>query len=143
MGDSKDRYANQEVAYLLQRMESFDGITVLATNLRGNLDQAFARRLHFMIHFPDPDPDPDAATRASLWTHHLAQLHALDPEGTVDVSVLAENLEVAGGDIRNIVLSAAYEAVAQQRLVGMRDLHFAGVREFTKLGRRVPAKAFD
>lgn len=139
VGDSKDRYANQEVAYLLQRMESFDGITVLATNLRGNLDQAFARRLHFMIHFPDPD----AATRASLWEHHLAQLPALDPADPVDVAVLADNLEVAGGDIRNIVLSAAYEAVAQQRLVGMRDLHFAVVREYTKLGRRVPAKAFD
>lgn len=139
VGDSKDRYANQEVAYLLQRMESFDGITVLATNLRGNLDQAFARRLHFMIHFPDPD----AATRASLWKHHLAQLPALDPDDPVDVAVLADTLEVAGGDIRNIVLSAAYEAVAQQRLVGMRDLHFAVVREFTKLGRRVPAKAFE
>ncbi|SDC59460.1 ATPase family associated with various cellular activities (AAA) [Sanguibacter gelidistatuariae] len=139
VSDSKDRYANQEVAYLLQRMESFDGITVLATNLRGNLDQAFARRLHFMIHFPDPD----AATRASLWEHHLAQLPALDPEDPVDVAVLAENLEVAGGDIRNIVLSAAYEAVAQERLVGMRDLHFAVVREFTKLGRRVPAKTFE
>ena len=139
VGDSKDRYANQEVAYLLQRMESFDGITVLATNLRGNLDQAFARRLHFMIHFPDPD----AATRANLWEHHLAQLPALDPDDPVDVALLADNLEVAGGDIRNIVLSAAYEAVAQDRLVGMRDMHFAVVREFTKLGRRVPAKAFE
>ena len=92
-----------------------------------------------MIHFPDPD----AATRASLWKHHLAQLPALDPDDPVDVAVLADTLEVAGGDIRNIVLSAAYEAVAQQRLVGMRDLHFAVVREFTKLGRRVPAKAFE
>ena len=60
--DSRDRYANQEVAYLLQRMEQFDGITILATNLRGNLDQAFSRRMSFIVHFPDPDPaDPAAA----------------------------------------------------------------------------------
>ena len=59
--DAQDRYANQEVAYLLQRMESFDGITVLATNLRGNLDPAFSRRLHFIVHFPDPDEPTRAA----------------------------------------------------------------------------------
>ncbi|MEP7763350.1 ATP-binding protein [Sanguibacter sp. 25GB23B1] len=138
VSDSKDRYANQEVAYLLQRMESFDGITVLATNLRGNLDQAFARRLHFMIHFPDPD----VPTRRSLWEHHLDQLPGTDPADPVDLDALAAHLEVAGGDIRNIVLSAAYEAVATSRLVGMRDLHFAVQREYTKLGRRVPANAF-
>lgn len=133
--DSRDRYANQEVAYLLQRMESFDGITVLATNLRGNLDKAFARRLHFMIHFPDPD----AATRATLWRHHLAELPGLDPEDPVDVEELAEHLELAGGDIRNIVLAATYEAVAESRSVRMADLRRAAVREYTKLGRRIPA----
>ena len=74
--DAKDRYANQEIAYLLQRMEQFDGITVLASNLRGNIDPAFARRLHFMVAFPDPD-EP---TRQRLWTHHLADL-ATDPDG--------------------------------------------------------------
>ena len=68
--DAKDRYANQEIAYLLQRMEQFDGITVLASNLRGNIDPAFARRLHFMVAFPDPDE----ATRQRLWTHHLEDL---------------------------------------------------------------------
>ncbi|WP_448071463.1 ATP-binding protein [Georgenia yuyongxinii] len=134
VNDARDRYANQEVAYLLQRMESFDGITVLATNLRGNLDQAFARRLHFMIHFPDPD-EP---TRRRLWEHHLGPL-TLDATDQADVAHLAAHLELAGGDIRNIVLSATFEAVAAGRAVGMGDLSRAAAREYTKLGRRPPA----
>ncbi|MPV87293.1 AAA family ATPase, partial [Georgenia ruanii] len=134
VNDARDRYANQEVAYLLQRMESFDGITVLATNLRGNLDQAFARRLHFMIHFPDPDE----ATRRRLWEHHLAPLE-LDAADRVDVPALAAHLELAGGDIRNVVLSATFEAVRAGRAVGMGDLHGAAAREYAKLGRRAPA----
>ncbi|MCL3859708.1 ATP-binding protein [Actinotalea sp. K2] len=132
VSDSRDRYANQEVSYLLQRMEASEGITVLATNLRGNLDPAFARRLHFMVHFPDPDE----ATRRKLWQHHLDQLPGTDPDDPMDVDFLAGSLEVAGGDIRNIVLAAAYDAVAERRLVGMRDARAATVREMAKLGRR-------
>ena len=131
--DSRDRYANQEVSYLLQRMESSEGVTILATNLRGNLDPAFARRLHFMVHFPDPDPD----TRELLWRHHLAQLPSTDPADPVDVALLGRALELAGGDIRNIVLAAAYDAVAERRDVGMRDVRLAADREMAKLGRRV------
>ena len=134
VGDSRDRYANQEVAYLLQRMETFDGITVLATNLRGNLDPAFARRLQFMVHFPDPDE----ATRARLWRHHLAQLPSTDPDDPVDVDVLAARLEVAGGDIRNVVLAATHDALAAGETVGMRHLALAASRELAKLGRRSP-----
>lgn len=135
--DSRDRYANQEVAYLLQRMEAFDGITVLATNLRGNLDPAFARRLHFMIHFPDPD----APTRARLWEHHLRQLRALDPDDPIDIPVLAEAVELAGGEIRNIVLAAAYAAAAEGSTVGLRHVLEGTIREYTKLGRRVPTRS--
>jgi len=133
VNDARDRYANQEVAYLLQRMEAFEGITVLATNLRGNLDPAFARRLHFMIHFPDPD----SPTRALLWRHHLDQLPGTDPDDPVDVDLLAQSLEIAGGDIRNIVLAATYDAVAAGGLVGMAGLRVAALREMAKLGRRV------
>ena len=97
--DAKDRYANQEIAYLLQRMEQFDGITVLATNLRGNLDPAFSRRLHFVIHFPDPD----VPTRRELWRHHLANLAGLDPDDPILLDKLAVSVDMAGGDIRNIV----------------------------------------
>ncbi|GEA85072.1 AAA family ATPase [Cellulomonas gelida] len=133
VNDARDRYANQEVSYLLQRMESSEGVTILATNLRGNLDPAFARRLHFMVHFPDPDE----TTREHLWQHHLAQLPTTDPDDPVDVGLLARSLELAGGDIRNIVLAAAYDAVAERRPVGMRDLRLASAREVAKLGRRI------
>lgn len=134
--DAHDRYANQEVAYLLQRMEQFDGITVLATNLRGNLDPAFSRRLHFVIHFPDPDEE----TRARLWWHHLAGLAATDPADPVDVGMLASSLNIAGGEVRNIVLSAAYAATAEGVSVGMRHVSAAAAREYTKLGRRIPGE---
>ncbi|WP_051681902.1 ATP-binding protein [Cellulomonas sp. HZM] len=139
VNDARDRYANQEVSYLLQRMEASEGVTILATNLRGNLDPAFARRLHFMVHFPDPDE----ATRARLWTHHLAQLPTTDAQDPPDVDLLARSLELAGGDIRNIVLASAYDAVAQRRPVAMRDLRLAANREMAKLGRRVAHPDWD
>ncbi|MBO0899207.1 ATP-binding protein [Cellulomonas sp. zg-ZUI222] len=131
--DAKDRYANQEVAYLLQRMEAAEGLTILATNLRGNLDPAFARRLHFMVHFPDPD----VPTRRALWQHHLAQLPATDPEDPVDLDLLAETVEVCGGDIRNVVLAATYDAVTGGVPLGMRHVRAATEREIAKLGRRL------
>jgi len=139
VNDSRDRYANQEVAYLLQRMEASEGITVLATNLRGNLDPAFARRLHFMVHFPDPDPP----TRERLWRHHLAQLPAVDPDDPVDVGLLSRDLEIAGGDIRNIVLAATYDAVAAGTPLGMRHVRTAALREMSKLGRRVSGSSWS
>ena len=136
--DSRDRYANQEVAYLLQRMEQFDGITILATNLRGNLDQAFSRRMSFIVHFPDPD----APTRRRLWQTHLDQLPALDPADPVNLDFLSEAVELAGGDIRNIVLAAAYDALSAEQPIGMRHLAAAAVAEYRKLGRRVPEHGF-
>ncbi|WP_051552253.1 ATP-binding protein [Nocardioides sp. URHA0020] len=132
--DAKDRYANQEIAYLLQRMEQFDGITVLASNLRGNIDPAFARRLHFMVAFPEPD-EP---TRRRLWTHHLDAL-ATDPDDPVDVERLAAAVELAGGDIRNMVLTAVYASVAEGVPLGMRHVTDSVHREHLKLGRRPPS----
>jgi hypothetical protein len=132
--DARDRYANQEVAYLLQRMEQFDGIAILATNLRGNLDVAFSRRLHFIVHFPDPD----VGTRRQLWESHLKAVALLDPDDPVDLDQLAETVEVAGGDIRNVVLAAAYAAVAAGVPLGMTHVVRAVVREYRKLGRRLP-----
>jgi len=121
------------VAYLLQRMEAAEGLTILATNLRGNLDPAFARRLHFMVHFPDPD----VPTRRALWEHHLAQLPRTDPDDPVDVDLLAETVEVCGGDIRNVVLAATYDAVAAGVPLGMQHVRAATLREVAKLGRRL------
>ncbi len=136
--DARDRYANQEVAYLLQRMEHFDGITILATNLRGNLDRAFSRRMSFIVHFPDPDPE----IRRRLWDHHLCQLPALDRDDPVDLDFLARSVELTGGDIRNIVLSAAYDAVSAGEVVGMRHVRDATAGEYRKLGRVMPEHGF-
>jgi hypothetical protein len=136
--DARDRYANQEIAYLLQRMESFEGITILATNLRGNLDRAFSRRMSFIVNFPDPDPP----TRRRLWEHHLAQLPGLDNADPVDLDYLAAEAELAGGDIRNIVLAAAYDAASAGEPVGMRHVVAATLREYRKLGRVLPEHAF-
>ena len=133
--DAHDRFANQEVSYLLQRMEQFDGITVLATNLKGNLDIAFARRMHFIVHFPDPDE----ATRARLWSRLLAHAGETDPDDPIDVPKLASAMELAGGDLRNIVLAAVYDAAIEGSGVGMRHVVTAAIREHAKLGRRAPA----
>jgi DNA polymerase III delta prime subunit len=132
--DARDRYANQEVSYLLQRMEQFDGITVLATNLRGNLDPAFSRRMQFIVHFRDPDED----TRRRLWTEHLVRAGGTDEADPVDVDHLAATLEIAGGDIRNVVLAASYDAACEDRTIGMRHVREAAARELHKLGRRNP-----
>ncbi|HET8718346.1 MAG TPA: ATP-binding protein [Nocardioidaceae bacterium] len=134
VNDSRDRYANLEVSYLLQRMEKFNGIVILATNLRGNLDPAFSRRLQFIVHFADPD----AATRERLWAKHLSRVGGTDPQDPVDCALLAEHLQVAGGDIRNIVLTAAFESTTARQTLGMRHLLVAAARECEKLGRRLP-----
>lgn len=130
--DAHDRYANQEVSYLLQRVERFDGIVLLATNLKGNLDPAFVRRLQFIVHFPDPD-EP---TRRRLWLHHLGRAGRPDADDPVDVDELASLVALSGGDIRNVVLAAAYDAAAADRPIGQRLLLDAVRREQAKLGRR-------
>ena len=94
--DARDRYANVEVAYLLQRMESFDGVAILTTNLRANVDEAFTRRLDAIVDFPMPEEDD----RRRLW---LANLPASLPrEDGIDLDFLARQFRVSGGNIRNI-----------------------------------------
>ena len=100
--DSHDRYANIEVSYLLQRMESYRGLAVLTTNLRSALDQAFLRRLRFVVQFPFPD----AAQRAEIWRRVFPDAV---PIGDLDASRLAQ-LTIAGGNIRNIAIAAAFLA---------------------------------
>ena len=136
--DAHDRHANQEVAYLLQRMENFDGLTILATNLRGNLDPAFNRRMDFVVHFPDPD----VPTRRRLWSTHLDRLGALDDADPMPLDDLAALVDLSGGDIRNIVLAAGYDCAAAGELPGFRHVRAAVVGEFQKLGRRVPGVEF-
>jgi hypothetical protein len=127
--DAHDRYANVEVAYLLQRMEAFDGIVILATNLRSNVDPAFARRLDALVDFPMPD----APHRRRIWDQALVA--GVPREASLDLDFCASAFELAGGNIRNIALAAAYLAATQERAVGTPDLIRATEREFRKLGR--------
>jgi hypothetical protein len=127
--DAHDRYANMESAYLLQRMESFDGIAVLTTNLRANLDEAFTRRLDVVVDFPVPD----ATQRHALWDRCLGD--ALPRADDLDLQFCAENFELAGGSIRACAVTAAYLAADAGRPVGMADLIAAIRSEYRKLGR--------
>jgi len=112
--DSHDRYANIEVSYLLQRMESYRGLAILTTNHKAALDSAFARRLRFVVHFPFPDQ----MQREALWHGVFPAATPLEP---LDYRKLA-NLSVPGGTIRNIALGAAFLAAEGGTAVGMRHL---------------------
>ncbi|MFJ1843227.1 ATP-binding protein [Streptomyces sp. NPDC088146] len=134
--DAHDRYANVESAYLLQRMESFDGLAILATNLRANLDDAFTRRLDLVVDFPVPDPEQ----RLLLWERCLGPVL---PRGRdLDLSFCAENFELAGGNIRSIAVTAAYLAADTGGPVTMPTLIHAIQREYQKLGRLTLASEF-
>lgn len=136
INDSHDRYANLEVSYLLQRMERFDGITILASNLQTNIDDAFTRRLDFIIEFPFPQP----AERAHIWQVSLPLALPLAEE--IDWKLLASRFELAGGNIRNAVLGAAFLAAAEGTAVYQRHFLHATRREYQKLGRLIDESLF-
>lgn len=127
--DAHDRYANVESAYLLQRMESFDGLAILATNLRANLDEAFTRRLDLVVDFPMPGE----TQRQALWDRCLGTALPRDP--VLDLDFCANAFELAGGNIRSVAVTAAYLAAEADRPVSMADLIAAVQREYRKLGR--------
>jgi SpoVK/Ycf46/Vps4 family AAA+-type ATPase len=127
--DARDRYANVEVAYLLQRMEQFGGLAILTTNLRANVDEAFLRRIDVLVEFPVPDVE----SRARLWAKQLTP--QLPVAGDLDLRVLAKAFELSGGNIRNVVLSAAFEAAEDEVEVSMAHLIRATSGEYRKLGR--------
>jgi hypothetical protein len=123
--DSHDRYANIEVSYLLQRIEAYRGLAVLATNLKSSIDAAFLRRIRFVINFPFPD----AAQRAEIWRHVFP---TETPTEGLDPSVLAR-LTIAGGNIRNIALNAAFLAADSGEPVRMAHVLRSARTEYTKL----------
>ncbi|MFJ5291567.1 ATP-binding protein [Streptomyces sp. NPDC088348] len=127
---SNDRYANLESAYLLQRLESFDGIVLLTTNLRANIDEAFTRRLDLIVDFPFPD----AAQRLALWQHSLVHVPCADG---IDPGRCAKEFELAGGSIRSAVVTAAYAAAGRDSPVTSEDLLAGARREYRKAGRLV------
>lgn len=126
--DSHDRYANIEISYLLQRMEEYDGAVILATNLARNMDDAFVRRLHFVVDFPFPDADQRLQIWEQIWPGETPR----DLE--LDLSFMAGRFDLAGGNIRNIALAAAFLAVDDDE-VQMPHLIRATRREYQKMGR--------
>lgn len=134
--DAHDRYANVESAYLLQRMESFDGLAILATNLRANLDDAFTRRLDLVIDFPVPDVEQ----RLLLWERSLGPV--LPRSAGLDLTFCAESFELAGGNIRSVAVTAAYLSAESGEPVTMPDLIRGVQREYQKLGRLTLAAEF-
>jgi hypothetical protein len=134
--DSHDRYANIEIAYLLQKMEEYDGIVILATNLGKNIDEAFARRLHFSIEFPFPDEEQ----RRDIW-------HRVFPAGAplgsdIDFDFMSRQFRISGGNIRNIALAAAFLAATADRDIAMEHIVMATKREYQKIGKLCTASEF-
>jgi SpoVK/Ycf46/Vps4 family AAA+-type ATPase len=127
--DSHDRYANIEINYLLQRIEAYQGLAILATNMKGALDPAFMRRLRFIVNFPLPGP----AERKAIWQHAFPDEV---PRGTLDYDRLAR-LNLTGGNIQSIALNSAFLAAESGQPVGMALLLDAARAEFRKLEKPV------
>ncbi|MEM9992292.1 MAG: ATP-binding protein, partial [Bacteroidota bacterium] len=127
---ANDRHSNQEIAYLLQRIEDFPGLIILATNLKGNIDEAFARRFQSMIQFTMPS----AEQRLRLWKNAFAQQPPIDE--TVDFTAIAQDHELAGGSIINVLRYVAL-TVARQNLPTAQQYHLLeGIRrELRKTGQ--------
>lgn len=128
--DSHDRYANIEVSYLLQRMETYGGLSILTTNLKNSLDKAFERRLRFVICFPFPD----AQARTLIWSRIFP---AKTPTQALDFQKLGR-LNVAGGNIQNIALNAAFLAADENEPVKMKHILRAAQREYIKIEKTMP-----
>jgi hypothetical protein len=131
VGDANDRFANAQTNYLLQRIEEFDGIALLASNSRERFDPAFVRRLDAILEFPLPE----APARRALWHAHLGTAHELPAEA---LDRLAVSVDLAGGHIRNVVLAAAARAKAEGRTIGWADVTAAVAEEYGKLARPPP-----
>jgi SpoVK/Ycf46/Vps4 family AAA+-type ATPase len=132
--DAHDRYANIEIAYLLQKMEQYDGLAILASNLRQNMDEAFLRRLQFIVEFPFPDE----TQRYRIWQVHFPP--EVPKDKAIDYNFLARQFRLSGGNIKNIVLQAAFLGAANGGQIDMDQLIRATWREYQKLGR-VPSES--
>lgn len=127
--DAHDRYANVEVAYLLQKMEEYEGIVILATNFRRNLDDAFTRRMHHIVEFPFPDAD----LRERIWIGLVPAAAPLADD--VNFGFLARQFELSGGNIRNVALAAAFLAAESGGKICMEHFIHSTAREWQKLGK--------
>ena len=127
--DPHDRYANIEISYLLQRMEEYEGIAILATNLRKNLDDAFVRRMHFTVDFPFPNERYRRRIWEKIWPEETPR------EPGLDLGFVARRFEMAGGNIRNVALAVAFLAASDGKVVDMGHLFHATQREYLKMGK--------
>jgi SpoVK/Ycf46/Vps4 family AAA+-type ATPase len=132
VSDAHDRYANLETAYLLTRLEQFEGLAILATNLRDNIDPAFLRRLEFVVEFEEPDREE----RLALWRRHLPKTAPLADD--VNLHELSALYPVVGGVIRNAAVAAGFLAAAGGSPIDRRHLVHAIRREYQKAGRSFP-----
>lgn len=127
--DSHDRYANIEIGYLLQKLDEYTGVVILATNLKKNMDNAFLRRMHFTMEFPFPD----ANHRERIWQNIFPEQIPLGDDIAFDF--LARNFKFSGGNIKNTALAAAFYAAGDGHVVTMEHLIHATKREFQKMGK--------
>jgi SpoVK/Ycf46/Vps4 family AAA+-type ATPase len=127
--DAHDRYANIEIGYLLQKMEEYEGVAILATNLRANLDEAFARRMHFLVEFPFPDEE----YRYHIWRRIFPPEAPLADD--LDFHSLARSFKLSGGNIKNMAIAAAFLAAEQGCSIGREHVWRAARREFQKVGQ--------
>lgn len=132
VNDASDRNANLETAYLLTRLENFEGLVVMSTNMRNNIDQAFLRRLDYIIDFNEPNRQE----RKAIWECHIPKNAPLDKD--VDFAEIAAMFPVVGGIIRNASVAAAYIAAADGRSISKMDLVTALKREYEKQGKAFP-----
>jgi hypothetical protein len=130
--DSHDRFANQEISFLLQRIEEFHGVVILTSNLKTNIDDAFIRRLHSVIYFPMPKP----AERFRMWKEAFSPRAVL--EERVDLDAMAEKYDLSGGTIMNVVRYSSLKALSRhENVILLEDIESGIRREFSKEGRTV------
>jgi len=129
VSDAHDRYANIETSYILQKLEEYEGVVIMATNLRENVDEAFTRRIRFIVEFLFPDE----ANCLRIWKTHFPATTPVSPD--IDYAYLARDLRLPGGNIKNIVLSAAFLAAENGGSVGMEHILHGSRREFEKIGK--------
>lgn len=134
--DARDRYANIEVSYLLQRLEAHDGLVIMATNFEKNIDDAFLRRIHVRVAFAVPGVEE----RVRIWQHSFPASAPLAED--VDIEWLADRFELTGGAIRNATLNAGFYAASRGEDITMRAVVIGLAREYRKMGRLVTAKDF-
>ncbi|MCO5188681.1 MAG: ATP-binding protein [Anaerolineae bacterium] len=134
--DAHDRYANIEISYLLQKMEEYDGVVILATNLRQNMDDAFVRRMHFTVEFPFPTENYRRHIWYKIWPEETPR------SADLDLTFMARRFEISGGNIRNVALAAAFLAAADGGTVNMTHLIRAMKRELQKMGKVILDEEF-